>query len=81
MRYARCQCGKAEAWTTDGFQACQGCDECGTTFAQSPGDHKTKSPHEWETRFSSSTGQPSHRRCVHCHKRAPLETEAAGGAS
>ena len=72
MRYARCRCGKAEAWTTDGFQPCQGCEECGTTYASHPDHHKEVQPHEWAVKFSRDTGEPSHRECVNCHKRAAL---------
>lgn len=69
MRYERCKCGKATAWTTDSFQDCQGCDECGTTYAGHPDFHKPKIAHEWEPRFSSSTGEPDGRQCARCHTR------------
>lgn len=72
MRYARCKCGKAEAWTTDGFQDCQGCDDCGTTFASHPDHHKQKTEHDWEVRYSRTTGEPEKRECARCYKRAAL---------
>lgn len=73
MRYERCQCGKATAWTTDSFQDCQGCDACGTTFAGHPDFHKPKIAHDWEPRFDPHTGGPDGRQCARCHTREKMQ--------
>lgn len=77
MRYLRCKCGKSEAWTTDGMKPCQGCRDCGTTYAGSPEGHKPLEPHAFVIRYDSATGEPSKRMCTNCHQFAPLE-DAAG---
>ena len=46
MQYYRCKCGKTEAWDSGlGNPACAGCNECGTTLVQHPGEHKPREPH------------------------------------
>mgnify|MGYP000940205575 CR=1 FL=1 len=66
MRYLKCKCGKKEMWTTDGLWPCQGCEECGTTFAGHPDGHKPLEPHQWGILFNEHTGNP-YKYCVHCH--------------
>lgn len=69
MRYLRCQCGKAEMWTTDAPRPCQGCDECGTTFAGSPDGHKQREPHQWKPQFNQNTGKPDRPYCAVCYEK------------
>lgn len=77
MRYMRCKCGKAEYW--DGGvppQPCEGCDECGTTYAGHPDYHKAIEPHEWEPRFNTRTGEQDRRICKRCLKREKATPDA-----
>lgn len=67
MRQLRCKCGKREAWTTDNFQDCQGCPECGTTYAGHPDNHRPLQPHDWETKYNENTGKP-YKRCKKCYE-------------
>jgi len=69
MRYSRCKCGKCEYYDS-GMppQPCQGCKECGTTFAGGPDGHKPLEPHEWEPRFDSRSGKPARPVCKRCHE-------------
>lgn len=67
MRYLKCKCGKREAWTTDGFQDCQGCPECGTTYAGHPDNHRPLQPHDWGTQYNENTGKP-YKRCKKCYE-------------
>ena len=80
MQYFRCKCGKREMWTTDGAgPPCRGCEECGTTFAQSEHGHQVLQPHPPERvvqRYSDETGAPTFRLCLDCLKRVPNEQPA-----
>lgn len=70
MQYWRCQCGKGEAWESGMTpRDCEGCDECGTTFAQHLDHHKPREPHKMEPRFSERDGQPDGGRCSVCYHR------------
>lgn len=73
MKYWRCQCGKREGWTTDGFARCTGCEECGTTLAPGPNSHYPLEDHQLVTRYDEWTGAPKSRYCVRCHRSFPLE--------
>lgn len=66
----RCKCGKAEYYES-GMppQDCQGCDECGTTYAQSPDGHKPRIPHDPKPQFNRDTGRPDRPYCRRCHQR------------
>lgn len=67
MRYMRCKCGKRTGFTSSGFQDCQGCEECGTTYSDHPDFHKPLQPHEWGEKFNQNTGKP-YKVCTRCHK-------------
>ena len=49
MKHYRCECGKVRFFGSDSPQPCQGCDDCGTTLAQSPTMHKERIPHHYTT--------------------------------
>jgi len=67
MRTVRCKCGKRVGWTSDSFQDCQGCPECGTTYAGHPDNHKPLQPHEWKIMYNQNTGKP-YKRCKKCYE-------------
>jgi len=68
MQYRRCKCGKRKRWDTgEAVQPCEGCEACGTTFAQYPSDHKALEPHDWKPRYDPEAGEPSRRICKRCH--------------
>ncbi len=67
MIYVRCKCGECQGWTTDGFQDCQGCTKCETTFASNPEHHKPLQPHDWKTKYNENTGKP-YKTCKVCHE-------------
>lgn len=67
MRTLRCKCGDRTAWTTDGFQDCQGCPKCNTTYAGHPDGHKELQPHTWGTMYNENTGKP-YKRCTKCYE-------------
>lgn len=73
MKYYRCKCGKAEMWGSDGPRPCQGCDECHTTLAGHPDDHKEPIPHDWTTETTLRDGKVVHERtyCKRCMTRKP----------
>lgn len=48
MKTLRCKCGDKIDLTTDGFQDCEGCEKCGTTYAGHPDFHKELQPHTWK---------------------------------
>ena len=74
MQHYRCQCGKAEYFDS-GMppQDCQGCDECGTTYAQHPDLHKRRIPHDWKPQFNRDTGKPDRGYCRRCYARQPKD--------
>ena len=77
MRYLRCECGKAERWDTgETVHPCQGCAECNTTFATSPGSHLPLGPHVLVDRYDERTGALSRQICTACHKSFPLQAKA-----
>ena len=51
MQQYRCKCGKRTAWGSMSLAACQGCEECNTTFAQHPDRHKPLAPHAFKTKY------------------------------
>jgi hypothetical protein len=65
MRMLRCKCGKREAWTSQGMQPCEGCEECNTTYASHPKYHDPLQPHIWITRYNQNTGKP-YKLCSRC---------------
>lgn len=69
MKSYRCECGETKLSTTDAVQPCMGCDECGTTFAQSPKDHRPREPHDWKPQFNRNTGEPDRPYCRRCYTR------------
>lgn len=72
MQLMRCKCGKAEIYHSGMHpRDCQGCDECGTTFAYRPSDHKPREPHDWQPRFDPKTGAPDRPMCKRCYARGP----------
>lgn len=72
MQYLRCKCGKAEYFASGMWpQECEGCDECGTTYAQHLADHKPKIEHDWQPQFDRNTGKPSRPVCRRCRARGP----------
>lgn len=70
MQHWRCQCGELTI-SESGMppQDCDGCDDCGTTFAQSPGGHKPREPHKMRPRFNPSDGLPEGGSCSVCFHR------------
>jgi len=81
MNYLRCKCGKAEYWES-GMppQPCQGCDECGTTYAYSPNGHKGLVAHDWRPQYDRNTGGKTKRICRRCYAREPAKAIEAGTA-
>ena len=74
MQYWQCKCGKKKRFESGmAPRDCQGCDECGTTYAQSPKGHKPKAPHNFKIEYDINTGKPKRRRCIHCHRGEKLE--------
>lgn len=73
MNYLRCKCGKCKCWES-GFppQDCEGCKECGTTYAYTTTGHKPLIPHDWEPRYNERTGEQDRRMCRRCYKREKL---------
>jgi len=73
MNYSKCQCGKVESRSSQGHRPCEGCEDCGTTFAQNPNDHKKKEPHGWVTRTTLEDGVQVENRtyCKNCFKSKP----------
>jgi len=49
-----------------GFEDCQGCEKCGTTYAAHPDYHKKLQPHKWGENFNQNTGKP-YKICEVCH--------------
>ncbi len=72
MQFWRCECGKCEKYES-GMppQPCEGCDECGTAFAQRPGDHVQKIGHDWKPQFDGDAGKPARPICKRCYARGP----------
>lgn len=73
MQHYRCKCGKATGFGSMGFQDCQGCDECGTTYAQHPDHHKKRIDHDWEDRYNSKTGKQDRKICNRCGEMELIE--------
>lgn len=70
MIFRRCQCGNCEHYDSRIPPAdCQGCDDCGTTYAGRPEDHKPKIPRDWKPQFNRDTGAPDRPRCRRCMAR------------
>jgi hypothetical protein len=47
-------------------QDCEGCDECGTTYATHPDGHKPRIEHDWKPQFNRNTGEPDRPYCRRC---------------
>jgi hypothetical protein len=72
MQFYRCQCGASEYYGSGEFpKPCEGCDKCGTTFAQRSEDHKPRAPHVWREQFDHDTGKPVRPICSVCYHRGP----------
>lgn len=69
MQYYQCKCGKSAAWNTgERIYDCEGCDECQTTYAQSPNGHKPLQPHKFDKiLYNQNTGKP-YKLCSDCYK-------------
>lgn len=77
MQYYRCKCGKAESWRSGmEVQDCEGCTECGTTYAQDKDDHQPLAQHDWKPQFDQNTGKPDRPYCRKRHTRGPKPVEA-----
>lgn len=49
MKYAMCKCGELAMWHSGyPIHPCQGCEECQTTLAEYPDDHRPLQPHQWQ---------------------------------
>lgn len=62
-----------------GVGECEGCEECGTTFDESPSHHRAPAPHEWREgwRIDSQTGETwKERVCLGCYKRERIPPAA-----
>lgn len=70
MQTWRCKCGNRKYYES-GMppRDCQGCEECGTTYAQSPEGHKPLQPHTWKPQFDRNTGEPTRPICSQCGAR------------
>lgn len=64
MRYFQCRCGAvAGANSGEPVPACLYCDQCGTTCATNPNDHKTTpEPHDVHGLWRIRKGQPHYMR-------------------
>lgn len=70
MRYFRCKCGKSEALSSMGVNACQGCPDCKTTLAEAPSGHREIQPHQWvPTPIETDSGEAFVTRCARCGER------------
>ena len=82
MQYWRCQCGESEYYESGMYPAdCAGCDKCGTTFAQSAGEHKQRAGHDLVIRYDQMTGQPRMQRCNKCHQAFDLSGQSLAAAT
>lgn len=76
MRYYRCKCGKAQYFASGMVpQDCEGCDECGTTYALISTGHKERIPHDWKPQFNRDTGEPDRAICRRCMARQSKQSE------
>jgi hypothetical protein len=68
MRYLKCKCGKCERWDSgEAVHACEGCNDCKTTFASAPEYHKPLEAHVLVPTYDENTGEVSGQRCKVCH--------------
>lgn len=77
MRHLRCECGKSLAWDSgsESGYPCQGCDECGTTYATHPGGHQKRIPHVFGKKLHHNGGLSYLRLCERCHHHEPASKE------
>jgi hypothetical protein len=47
MKFYRCRCGKAEMYGSESPKSCEGCEECQTTLAEMPSEHRIPTSHDW----------------------------------
>lgn len=84
MRYLRCKCGEHEAWTTDAWPECDGCEKCKTTLAGSATGHGEIAPHDFgepEWKVDAKTGERwQERRCRRLYCRAKERIKASEAA-
>lgn len=73
MQYYRCECGESEFYGSDSPRPCMGCDECGTTYAQSPTGHRPRESHQWRPRFPAQHRRPGLHRVME-----PVTVPASG---
>lgn len=71
MRYMRCKCGKSECWTSMGSAACDTCDDCGSTLAESPQTHVDPQPHRVVAAYKPDGKLTAH--CQRCMRTRPVE--------
>lgn len=71
MRYYRCECGKAESWSSMGSPMCRACSSCGKTLAEGPDGHRDPIPHHYTTLFEHLTGKP-YFSCTNCGRREEI---------
>jgi len=74
MQYYRCVCGEMESWTSMGVPNCLSCLKCGSDLAQSTTLHRDPEPHEYATRYDTTTGAP-YEVCLKCWERKPPQVE------
>ena len=57
-----------ERWCS-GFpiNPCQVCKKCGSTLSFSPNNHKEPEPHDYEWRYSTTTGEKDFIECQKCY--------------
>lgn len=82
MRYMRCKCGRHECWTSMGSPDCSGCDECRTTLAEAPDEHRPIAPHDWREEWKAGPAEAApakERVCLRCMKHEDI-TEANADA-
>lgn len=61
----RCKCGECIGSSSMGFQDCQGCKKCNTTYASHPDRHIELQPHTWKVMYNQNTGKP-YNMCESC---------------
>lgn len=68
MIILRCKCGDKIMQTSMGGKDCQGCEDCKTTFAGHPDQHKELQPHKFDKKlFNQNTGK-SYFTCSVCNE-------------
>ena len=63
---------KAKGIVVCSWHPSEGCEECRTTLATNPEDHKPMLEHYWVTKYDENTGKP-YCRCKNCLKNENVE--------